>query len=58
MNARAYPSNPPVLSPSPRSESQRRQAEYQALRELADQVVRLNREMHRERSYTSHRYAG
>ncbi len=58
MNARAYPSNPPVLSPSPRAESQRRQAEYQALRELADQVVRLNRYSNRERSYTSHRYAG
>jgi len=56
MNTRAYPSNPPVVSPAPPAESQRRQAEHQALRELADQVVRLNRELHRERSYSANRY--
>jgi hypothetical protein len=35
----------------------RRQAEYQALRDLADEVLRLNREVHRGRSYASARYA-
>lgn len=55
--ARAYPTHAPKPSPSPRAEHQRREAEYEALRQLADQVRRLDRALNRERSYATARYA-
>lgn len=60
MNApsRPYPTHAPQPSPSPRAEHQRREAEYLALRQLADHVRRLDRQLHRERSYATARYAG
>ena len=56
--ARPYPPHATKPSPSPRAEHQRREAEYLALRQLADQVQRLDRQLHRERSYATARYAG
>ena len=56
--ARAYPTHAPKPSASPRAEHQRREAEYLALRQLADDVRRLDRQLHRERSYAMARYAG
>lgn len=60
MNApsRPYPTHAPTPNPSPRAEHQRREAEYLALRLLADQVQRLDRQVHRQRSYATARYAG
>lgn len=60
MNAptRAYPTHAPTPSPSPRVEHQRREAEYLALRQLADEVKRLDRQLHRGRSYATAHYAG
>lgn len=55
--ARAYPTHAPTPNPSPRADRQRREAEYLALRQLADQVQRLDRQLHRERSYASTHYA-
>lgn len=57
MNARAYPTHAPKPNPSPRAEHERREAEYLALRQLADHVQRLDRQLHRERSYATARYA-
>ena len=57
MSARAYPTHPPKPNPPPRAEHQRREAEYRALRALADEVQRLDRQLHRERSYAATRYA-
>lgn len=59
MNApvRAYPSHTPTPNPSPRAEHHRREAEYLALRQLAEQVQRLDRELHRGRSYATTHYA-
>lgn len=59
MNAptRAYPSHTPKPSPSPRAEHQRREAEYLALRQLAEHVQRLDRQLHRGRSYAATHYA-
>ena len=59
MNApsRPYPTHAPKPSPSPRAEHQRREAEYLALRQLADQVRHLDRQRHRERSYATTHYA-
>jgi len=59
MNApsRPYPTHAPTPSPSPRAEHQRREAEYLALRQLADHVRRLDRQRHRERSYASAHFA-
>lgn len=56
--ARAYPAHTPKPNPSPRAEHQRREAEYLALRQLADDVRRLDRQLHRERSYAATHYAG
>ncbi len=42
---------------SPRSEHERREAEYLALRQLAEEVRRLDRQLHRERSYAVAHYA-
>ena len=56
--ARAYPTHAPKPNPSPRAEHQRREAEYLALRQLADEVKRLDRQLHRERSYATAHYAG
>jgi len=60
MNAptRAYPTHAPTPNPSPRAERQRREAEYLALRQLAEHVQRLDRQLHRGRSYATARYAG
>jgi hypothetical protein len=54
----AYPTHTPKPNPSPRAEHQRRESEYLALRQLADQVQRLDRQLHRERSYATAHYAG
>jgi|GEM_PF-5471538 len=43
---------------APRDEREHREAEQLALRRLADQVRRLDRELRRERSYAVTRYAG
>jgi hypothetical protein len=60
MNApsRSYPTHAPTPNPSPRAERQRREAEYLALRQLAEHVQRLDRQLHRGRSYATARYAG
>ncbi|WP_397608746.1 hypothetical protein [Silanimonas sp.] len=60
MNApsRTYPTHAPTPNPSPRAERQRREAEYLALRQLAEHVQRLDRQLHRGRSYATARYAG
>lgn len=55
---RTYPTHAPKPNPSPSTEHQRREAEYLALRQLADEVRRLDRQLHRERSYATARYAG
>ncbi len=59
MNAttRAYPTQAPMPNPSPRAEHQRREDEYLALRKLAEQVQRLDRQLHRGRSYAATHYA-
>ena len=59
MNAtsRPHPTHAPQPSPSPRTEHQRREDEYLALRQLAEQVQRLDRQLHRGRSYADARYA-
>ena len=54
----AYPTHAPKPNPSPRAEQQLREAEYLALRQLTEQVQRLDRQLHRERSYATARYAG
>ena len=56
--SRPSPTHAPTPSPSPRAEHQRREAEYLALRQLADRVQRLDRQLHRQRSYATARYAG
>jgi hypothetical protein len=40
-----------------RAAQQHREAEYLALRQLADEVRRLDRQVQRERSYAALRYA-
>lgn len=57
MNAaRPAPSSAPSDA-APRNEHERREAEYLALRQLADEVARLDRQLHRERSYAVAHYA-
>lgn len=55
-----HPSNsaplPSQSSPQRRNTPERRKAEHQALRALADEVLRLNREAHRGRSYAEAHY--
>jgi hypothetical protein len=57
MNAPSRTPSPSPNEAAPRNEHERREAEYLALRQLADEVKRLDRQLHRERSYAVAHYA-
>lgn len=61
MNALALPTTTttptPAPNPAPGTERLARANDHLALRRLADEVQRLDRRLHRERSYASPRYA-
>lgn len=67
MNASTHHPTPPTstsastlkaAATAPRAEAGRREAEHRALLTLANEVKRLDRQIQRERSYASLRYAG